>query len=567
MKLRKKIVVLIITLISAALLGLVCLQVYMLNNAYRLELNIFKQNVNAALSAIVQKVETHEALKKVIKVKVGLNQEGSRKMALINMETCDSLVAPGEKKWETNIPKNDPFKIDSGMVKFSLETPQHVRLRIVDSLGQVVQKIIDEEKPAGNYEFAIKDSTLFHGALFFNFKTDSATYIINLEDGRKSAVMPKPASDNRRRKLVERVLWELDGISHVPIEKRIKPAFLDSVVHETLKEKGINTPAAYAVISVKNDSIIMAGQKSFDLELLKSDHKTRIFPYDIFFEKNDLALFFPQQTMYVLRQIGISAVLTFLFILIIILCFIYVIRTIFKQKQFSNLLTDFINNMTHEFKTPISTISLTSETLTNSAVLKNEKRVKKYGKIIQDESARMRLQVEKILQMAALEQGDFELNISDVNIHGLIKNAVDKFVVKIEQREGSIITDLKADNFNIEADKVHLENIIYNLIDNATKYCKEKPVIKIGTKDIGDKIKIAFQDNGIGIKPENQKQVFEKYYRVPTGNIHDVKGFGLGLSYVKLIVEAHQGEIVLASELGKGSTFVIILPLKQRFKN
>jgi len=281
----------------------------------------------------------------------------------------------------------------------------------------------------------------------------------------------------------------------------------------------------------------------------------------MFVEKNNIAFYFPKQTLYILGQIGMSAFLTFLFISIIIFCFIYVIRTIFKQKQFSKSLTDFINNMTHEFKTPISTIALTSETLINPAILNNEKRIKKYGQIIWDESTRMRGQVEKILQMAALEEGDFELNLSKVNVHDLINNAVDKFIVTVEKRGGSIIANLSADKFDVNADNVHFENIIHNLVDNAIKYTKQTPQIKISTENIGERIKISVKDNGTGIKSEDQKHVFEKYYRVSTGNVHDVKGFGLGLSYVKLIVEAHQGEIFLTSELGNGSTFEVILPL------
>ncbi len=561
MKLKKQIVILIITLISVALLGLVCLQVYMLNHAYRLELNIFKQNVNSALSSIVKKIEVREALTRMIKVTVGINKEGSEHLTLINMETCDSLKGRKEMIWKTKIKKNETVKFDSGKINFRLKTPQNARFRILDSLGQLVKKNIDEAKPAGKYQFAVEDSSLIQGAFSFDFNTDSSTFFMHLENGEMSGLSPTAASDSQRRYIVERVLQDLSGFHRVPLKERVNPTFLDSVINETLKEKGIHTSFTYGVISANNDSIILSNQKTYNQKLLNSDYKTRLFPYDIFVEKNNIALFFPEQTMYILRQIGVSAFLTFLFIFIIILCFIYVIRTIFKQKQFSLLLTDFINNMTHEFKTPISTIALTSETLTNPIILSDKERIKKYGQIIRDESTRMRGQVEKILQMAAFEEGDFELNLSRINVHDLIKNAVDKFVVKVEQREGSLSMALQAEQYEVEADSVHLENIIHNLVDNAIKYTKQKPEIKISTENNGDKIKISVKDNGMGIKSEDQKLVFEKYYRVPTGNVHNVKGFGLGLSYVKLIVEAHHGEINLISELDKGSVFEVILPL------
>ena len=561
MKLKKQIVILIITLISVALLGLVCLQVYMLNHAYRLELNIFKQNVNSALSSIVKKIEVREALTRMIKVTVGINKEGSEHLTLINMETCDSLKGRKEMIWKTKIKKNETVKFDSGKINFRLKTPQNARFRILDSLGQLVKKNIDEAKPAGKYQFAVEDSSLIQGAFSFDFNTDSSTFFMHLENGEMSGLSPTAASDSQRRYIVERVLQDLSGFHRVPLKERVNPTFLDSVINETLKEKGIHTSFTYGVISANNDSIILSNQKTYNQKLLNSDYKTRLFPYDIFVEKNNIALFFPEQTMYILRQIGVSAFLTFIFIFLIILCFIYVIRTIFKQKQFSLLLTDFINNMTHEFKTPISTIALTSETLTNPIILSDKERIKKYGQIIRDESTRMRGQVEKILQMAAFEEGDFELNLSRINVHDLIKNAVDKFVVKVEQREGSLSMALQAEQYEVEADSVHLENIIHNLVDNAIKYTKQKPEIKISTENNGDKIKISVKDNGMGIKSEDQKLVFEKYYRVPTGNVHNVKGFGLGLSYVKLIVEAHHGEINLISELDKGSVFEVILPL------
>ncbi len=266
----------------------------------------------------------------------------------------------------------------------------------------------------------------------------------------------------------------------------------------------------------------------------------------------------PRQMM---RQATISAMLMSLFMLTIIGCFIYVIKTIFKQKKFSESLVDFINNMTHEFKTPISTIALTSETLNNPAVLNDQKKFKKYGQIIRDESSRMRNQVEKILQMAALEQGKIELSFAAVDMHEVIQNCIDNFKIQLEKNNGVFKFFPAAESAIVAGDRLHLENIIHNLFDNAVKYSAGNLMVEISTENLDGKLKILVRDNGIGIAPENLKRVLEKYFRVPTGNVHDVKGFGLGLSYVKLMVEAHHGEITLKSELGKGSLFEVVLPL------
>jgi two-component system phosphate regulon sensor histidine kinase PhoR len=264
------------------------------------------------------------------------------------------------------------------------------------------------------------------------------------------------------------------------------------------------------------------------------------------------------------KQLGLSAFSTLFFIAVIVFCFIYVIRAIFAQRRISRVLVNFINNMTHEFKTPISTIFLASEALTKPAVLKEKSRLKRYGKIIQDESSRMRDQVEKILEMAALEEGDFEFNITSVDVHELIREAVDGFSLAVEKRNGILSVELGAGSHLIEGDAVHVRDVIHNLLDNAMKYTRENPEIVISTTNDADWIQLAIQDNGIGLRPEEQKRVFDKYYRVPTGNVHDVKGFGLGLNYVKLIVEGHKGTVSVKSEPGRGSVFTITLPLSKQ---
>lgn len=224
--------------------------------------------------------------------------------------------------------------------------------------------------------------------------------------------------------------------------------------------------------------------------------------------------------------------------------------------------TDFINNMTHEFKTPIATISLAADTIGNQQIIDKPDKIRRFLDIIRQENRRMNSQVERVLQMALIDKDDFQMKVAEVNMHQVIEQATANFGVQIEKREGSLNMYLEATRAVVEGDATHLTGIIHNLLDNANKYSPDKPEIIIRTRDVPMGIEITVQDHGIGISKEARKHIFDKFYRVHTGNVHDVKGFGLGLSYVKAIVVAHKGIIDLKSEPGKGSSFVITLPLK-----
>lgn len=563
MKLSKTKIVTIIILISIALIGLLWLQISMLNHAIELEREIFQQNVNAALNSIVQKLETREALTRVFKLAIDLKKADKEKVAMIRFQADDSLKMPDQLFWVGEPFAEPQFKIEDNKVIFQLNSPRHVRLRILDSLGQELGSLLDESKPPGKYAIAIPKYEIGSGTFIVNFATDSAAYVMHLKNGTPSGIVQNMKVRENRRVIVEKVLDDLSAKNQNSIEKRINFAVLDSVVNATIKEKGILMPIAYGIISADQDSVALAKPAKYHSEISRSRFRARLFPHDVFVEKNDLALAFPQEQMYLFKKVGLWAITILLFILIIIFSFVYVIRAIFRQKQFSKLLVDFINNMTHEFKTPISTISLASETISNPQINQNKDRLKKYGQIIRDESLRMRNQVEKILEMAALEEGDFELNTSQVNMHELIEKAIANFALKLENCKGTIFTRFDAHLFLIEGDAVHLGNIINNLIDNAIKYTQKAPQISIQTENVDQTLKISVKDNGIGLKPEDQKRVFDKYYRVPTGNVHDVKGFGLGLSYVKLIVEAHGGRVDVESGLDEGTIFDVCLPLDE----
>lgn len=253
------------------------------------------------------------------------------------------------------------------------------------------------------------------------------------------------------------------------------------------------------------------------------------------------------------------------FTLIILAAFYLTVRTMLRQKKLGEIKNDFINNMTHEFKTPIATISLAVDAMRNEKVISDREKLGYFSGIIKEENQRMNRQVETILKASQLEKQEVDLNLKLVHVHDVIHDVVDNFVLQLEDKKGKVELQLNAQNDLINADEVHLSNLVNNLVDNAVKYGKENtpPVIKLSTGSNGKYFTMKIEDNGIGMNRDTVKRIFERFYRAHTGNVHNVKGFGLGLSYVKAIVEAHDGDIKAESTLGKGSTFTVDLPLKK----
>jgi len=264
---------------------------------------------------------------------------------------------------------------------------------------------------------------------------------------------------------------------------------------------------------------------------------------------------------YILNKMGWIIGSSILFTVIIISAFALTVRTMFNQKKLSEIKSDFINNMTHELKTPLATISLAIDALTNEKVIHDSDKIRYYSGMIKDENKRMNKQVEKILQAARIEKQDIKLNLQKLDAHDLINKVANNLSLQIQEKNGTITLKLDADRHIIEADEVHFSNIIFNLLDNAIKYSKNNLHIEVSTSNVSSMLAIKIADNGIGMNRETQSRVFEKFYRAHTGNIHNVKGFGLGLSYVKATVEAHQGKVTVESTIGKGSTFTVLMPL------
>lgn len=246
---------------------------------------------------------------------------------------------------------------------------------------------------------------------------------------------------------------------------------------------------------------------------------------------------------------------------VVIFFFAYSLFVILRQKRLSEIQKDFINNMTHEFKTPLSTIAISSEVLKDPTITRSPERLLNYATIIQTESQRLKQHVERVLQMARFEKNDIGLKKEKLDLHELIREAVQNTSIALQEKNGEISLQLNAENSWIEVDGLHFTNVLFNLIDNAIKYSKDIPHLKIATETLGRHIIVEVRDDGIGIRADDQKKIFHQFYRVPTGNLHDVKGFGLGLNYVKVMVEAHQGKISVTSSPGIGSCFKITLPL------
>jgi two-component system phosphate regulon sensor histidine kinase PhoR len=273
----------------------------------------------------------------------------------------------------------------------------------------------------------------------------------------------------------------------------------------------------------------------------------------------------PNIKNFVLRSLQWRIVTSIGFMLIIVAAFYMTVRTMLRQKKLGEIKNDFINNMTHEFKTPIATISLAVDAMRNEKVIQDREKLGYFSGIIKEENQRMNRQVETILKASQLEKQEVDLNLKPIHVHEVIQDVVDNFMLQLEDKKGKVDLSLNAHNDLINADEVHFSNLVNNLVDNAVKYAKENtpPVIKLSTQSNGKHFTMRIEDNGIGMNRDTVKRIFERFYRAHTGNVHNVKGFGLGLSYVKTMVEAHDGDIRAESVLGKGSTFTLDLPLKK----
>lgn len=361
--------------------------------------------------------------------------------------------------------------------------------------------------------------------------------------------------------LNEVILTILNQSSNRPIEERADSAVVRKYLKGELENNGLNLPFEFCVTNRNGNKVYQS--PGYDSNGVKYIYAQTLFPNDPINKMNYLKVYFPTMNDYIFSSIKfLIPSFTFTFILLVI--FIYTIFIAFKQKKLTEMKNDFINNMTHEFKTPISTISLAAQMLNDDAVRKSPAMLQHTSTIINDETKRLRFQVEKVLQMSMFDRQKSTLRLQEVDANKVIANIVHTHKIKVEKYGGKIDTYLDAENALVNVDEMHFTNVIFNLLDNAVKYRKEdEPLhLEVRTRDLpNERLEITIADNGIGIKKEDLKKIFVKFYRVSTGNRHDVKGFGLGLAYVNKMITELKGDIRVESELGQGSKFIITLPL------
>ena len=345
----------------------------------------------------------------------------------------------------------------------------------------------------------------------------------------------------------------------VDLEDRINHYDLQKIIKNQFNISGIKLDYEYSVS--KNQSKTIYKSNNFLTTTKSTIHNIQLFPNDIISSGFYLNVYFPKAKKHLHQSLGLMIYTSIGLTIIILAFFILTTYIIIKQKKLSKIKNDFINNMTHELKTPISTISLATQMLKDKNLPPEKKNYENISSIIENETKRLGFHVEKVLQMAIFEKGKINLKYSTVDIHDLIENEVKSYAIQAKSKNAVIIQQLNATAYNLHADELHFRNIISNLIDNALKYSLVDPEIIISTYNKNDELIISIKDNGIGISKDNRSKIFDQFYRVPTGNVHDVKGFGLGLTYVKKMTEAHNGRISVSSEINKGSTFKLYFPL------
>ncbi len=509
-----------------ALSALIIVQFAWIKNAIRVQEMQFRQLSNDALDRIISTLETYEILE-------DLKEETDKENASLGEEiSIDQPVTLGAG--DINI-------ADNGELFFNLDTNVNPGLSINTSIdlltGDTILYVTDNSIYGANSSPSHTRSLISNSDIVSDYKDLISNKRIILERVFKKAV-------------------QFDG----EIEDRIPRLMLDTVIRNELSDLGDEVKYEYAVR--KGNLQYVFRSEEFNPESHAVKIAKQLFPHDISPRPEFLVLYFPNQKNILLRSVSFMAGASLMLTIGLLIVSLLTILVIFKQKKLSEIKNDFINNMTHELKTPISTISLASQMLGDETIPMDKKSLSHVSNLIKDESKRLAAQVEKVLQMSIFDEGKINLNFKHLLVNEMINKVVDKMSLQINQINAKVELDLASDDRSILADEVHVTNILYNLLDNALKYSGDKPIIRIQTRNKKAGIEIVVSDNGIGISRDNQKRIFEKFYRVPTGNLHNVKGFGLGLSYVKKVLDDHGGTIKVESEIRKGTIFQLFLPYK-----
>ncbi|MGA0559342.1 sensor histidine kinase [Larkinella sp. VNQ87] len=620
----------IAVLMTVGVLGLISLQLYWIDNALSLQREQFDSRVTDGLQEVVRTLERQEIL---YLARQRMNQQKQQQQLMaISRPTTPKPVAkkpvPAAEALLAQRPK-EPKPIVSepestnGMVPVSVW--QQIQVSPSDALHSDFQKLSEVQQK--HFEELVRQQDALGPEEFWDLQLQQQRQFNNLVDQvferqlrvlygqpvlndsillahkaqtkkplarkpRPKRPVSKPSASTavasaskvghqnveQQSEMVKGVVRDL-LFANRPIERRVNRTLLDSLLKQTMAERGITIPFEYGVrtnvgMGLAKPSLLFASHSDNQMPGRKKVYKAVLFPNNFLERGNYVYVYFPDQQQFIWRKMSAILAGSALLVLVIMACFYVAINTILRQKKLADIKNDFINNMTHEFKTPISTISLAVEMAQEQlshGIEKSEEpatRLTRYMGIIRDETRRLGTHVEKVLQMALLDRatagrGGVKLKLSSVNIHDTIGNVLNTIGLQIEQKQGEVHLDFEAVEEIIEADEVHLSNILYNLLDNAIKYSPEQPDITIRTRNVENGVSITVADHGIGMTKDQVGRIFEKFYRVPTGNLHDVKGFGLGLSYVKKMVEEHHGSVQVSSQLGKGSSFEIVLPYHQ----
>ncbi|MGN7886293.1 sensor histidine kinase [Dyadobacter sp. 22481] len=592
-----------------ALIGLIGFQWYWIREAIAIKNDQFNQKVSESVQQVVHRLEKQEMMY-LLQRRIETEQQKSRldRIAQLRDMPMKRTTPPKPKtpvqemaprvqpRMEIAIGPNGEeihYQIITEAVPTDVLSPNFRVMvdhqqRIIEEFFQAQQygmagidefmrRRLDDERRLGNAmrgmaepEIRRKGDILKKDSVTRNVANRKVALPENSKGPKQKSKAILSAGEPDRAELLKEVMKDFIYTKR-PIEQRVNRFLLDTLLKRQLIQNGVTLPYEFAVRGAvpgkSSDSLIFSTVSMRPGEWEERSYKASLFPNETFGTQNALYVFFPDQQRYILSNMGVMFGGSGILIIVIMACFYMAVTTILRQKKLSDIKNDFINNMTHEFKTPISTIALAAEMAhENSASLMETPkgaRLDRYLGIIREENKRLGTHVEKVLQMALLDKGHVKLKITETNIHDLIGAALNGQSVQIEQKEGEVDLNFDAEEDVVAADEVHISNILNNLIDNAIKYSPEKLHLTINTKNENGGIAISITDKGIGMSREQQQRVFDTFYRVPTGNVHDVKGFGLGLSYVKKMVEAHEGAVRLQSKPGEGSTFTIWLPVRK----
>jgi len=596
---------LIISLMSFALLGLVAFQAYWLGFMMETKKEQFSSDVRGALEQVVRKLEKQELIilaqkqrdlqgqqdklasmakelkaKKKVKTPKKDLAEGLNADQLADNFSPDHLLNRElQRQFQLEIPNDivyvrKSFVLPNGQIAEITEEYQvnggqnelNRRLREEQQLNEIFGG--PRQRPLKEFNRSNKNRNS-NRLNRMQLENKIATEKVYSDLKKQTNIASKKVEDEKRA--LQKVLQKTEMAKEVfadflfkerPIEQRVAPKYIDSLLTRELKSKNIHLKYVFGIGgNQKKSSYVYASSPTLkNPDIQSATFFTPLFPNDLKNSNQLLQVYFPGQQEFIWQTMGFSFMGSALLLMIMIGCFYIAVNTILKQKKLAEVKNDFINNMTHEFKTPISTISLATQLIQEeSAVAKNET-ILRYLGIIKEENIRLGNQVERVLQTAQMEKEEIVLRKKDIDIHTLIQHVADNINPIIHANQGNLTLNLEAQPSLLAIDEVHISNVIHNLLDNAIKYSPNQLHVEIQTESNAVQCTIKIKDQGIGMEKSVHETVFEPFYRVPTGNIHNVKGFGLGLSYVKKIVDAHGGKVKVESTLGAGSTFIITLP-------